>query len=91
MESISLPISNASLSISSGRDGNQDQEPRSPGTIEEWLNELESEFGKLVPWTCPNRLKVILSRIAYKVHKEKPTIGKMCARYQLFYLRRTYL
>ena len=76
MDSISLPISSASLSIGSGREGNQDQDQRPLTTIAECLNELESELEKLVPWTCPNRLKVVLGRIAMKVQKDKPTMGK---------------
>ena len=75
MDSISLPISNSSLSIgSSGKDGSQDQEQR---TVAECLNELENELERLVPWSCPNRLKVILGRIAMKVQKDKPTPGKL--------------
>ena len=75
MDSISLPISNSSLSIgSSGKDGSQDQEQR---TVAEFLNELENELERLVPWSCPNRLKVILGRIAMKVQKDKPTPGKL--------------
>ena len=75
MDSISLPISNSSLSLgSSGKDGSQDQEQR---TVAECLNELENELERLVPWSCPNRLKVILGRIAMKVQKDKPTPGKI--------------
>ena len=72
-----LPPANTSLSSTTARESNQDQELRTPVTfVEDWLNELECEFEKLIPWTCPNRLKVILSRIAIKVHKDKPTSGK---------------
>ena len=75
MDSISLPISNSSLSLgSSGKDGSQDQDQR---TVAECLNELENELERLVPWSCPNRLKVILGRIAMKVQKDKPTPGKI--------------
>lgn len=77
MDSITLPISNASLSLGQGRDGNHDLDQRSPGTVAECLNELEHELEKLLPWTCPMRLKVILGRIAMKVQKEKPTMGKL--------------
>jgi hypothetical protein len=76
MDSLSLPISSASLSIGSGKEGNQDQDQRPHTTIAECLNDLECELGKVVPWTCPNRLKVILGRVAMKVQKDKPTIGK---------------
>ena len=59
------------------KESNQDQELRTPVTfVDDWLNELECEFEKLIPWNCHNRLKVILSRIALKVHKDKPTSGK---------------
>ena len=70
-------MSSASLSIGSGREGNQDHDQRPLTTIAECLNELECELEKLVPWTCPNRLKVILGRIAMKVQKDKPTMGKI--------------
>ena len=66
----------ASLAISSSREYNQDQELRSPGTIGELLNELEAEIDKLVPWICQYKLKVLLGRIAIKVQKDRPTIGK---------------
>ena len=75
MDSISAPISNASLAIGPNRDGNQDQ--GSPSSIAECLNELENELANAVPWTCPNRLKVVLGRIAMKVQKDKPTMGKI--------------
>ena len=78
MDSIFLPNSNTSLTSTAIGNANQEQEPRSPGAlVEDWLNELEFEFEKLIPWTCSNRLKVILSRLAIKVHKEKPTSGKL--------------
>ena len=70
--------SNSSLSLGlSGKDGSQDQEQRNPGTVAECLNELENELERLVPWSCPNRLKVILGRVAMKVQKDKPTPGKI--------------
>ena len=75
MDSISVPISNASLAIGSYRDGNQDQ--GSPSSTADCINELENEIVNAVPWTCPNRLKVVLGRIAMKVQKDKPTMGKM--------------
>ena len=75
MDSISAPISNASLAIGPNRDGNQDQ--GSPSSIAECLNELENELANVIPWTCPNRLKVVLGRIAMKVQKDKPTMGKI--------------
>ena len=75
MDSISVPISNASLAIGSYRDGNQDQ--GSPSSTAECINELENEIVNAVPWTCPNRLKVVLGRIAMKVQKDKPTMGKI--------------
>ena len=75
MDSISAPICNASLAIGPNRDGNQDQ--GSPSSIAECLNELENELANAVPWTCPNRLKVVLGRIAMKVQKDKPTMGKI--------------
>ena len=77
MDSTSNPISNASFLLHPTKDGNQDQEHHSPSSIAECLNELENELGKVVPWTCPMRLKVLLGRIAMKVQKDKPTMGKM--------------
>ena len=77
MDSISLPMSSASLSVGSYREGNQDQDQRPIVTIAECINELECELEKLVSWTCPIRLKVILGRIAMKVQKDKPTMGKI--------------
>ena len=74
MDSISVPISNVSA-IGPNRDGNPDQ--GSPSSIAECLNELENELANVVPWTCPNRLKVVLGRIAMKVQKDKPTMGKI--------------
>lgn len=39
--------------------------------VEELLIDLEHEMDKIYPFTCPNRVRQLLSKIAFKVHKEK--------------------
>lgn len=45
-------------------------EPEEP-SAEDLLIDLEHEMGKICPWTCPNRVRVLLAKIAYDVHKAK--------------------
>jgi hypothetical protein len=45
----------------------EDEEP----SAEDLLIDLENEMAKICPWTCPNRVRILLAKIAYKVHKEK--------------------
>lgn len=49
---------------------NEQQEENEPA-IEELLIDLEHEMDKIYPFTCPNRVRQLLSKIAFKVHKEK--------------------
>ena len=48
------------------------------GIAEDWLKELEVEFERLTRFLCPSRLKVILGRLACKVHMDKgqPVSGR---------------
>ena len=47
-----------------------EEEPEEP-SCEELLLDLEQELSKICPWTCPNKVRILLGKIAYKVHKEK--------------------
>ena len=48
----------------------EEEEPQEP-SCEELLLDLEQELSKICPWTCPNKVRILLGKIAYKVHKEK--------------------
>ncbi len=48
-------------------------------TAEDLLINLKQEMDRIYPWACPHRVKVLLAKIAYKVHKEKvPGKGRVC-------------
>ena len=48
----------------------EEDEPQEP-SVEELLLDLEQELSKICPYTCPNKVRILLGKIAYKVHKEK--------------------
>ena len=49
----------------------KDSEDHEEPSCEDLLIDLEAEMGKICPWTCPNRVRQLLAKIAFKVHKDK--------------------
>ena len=43
--------------------------------ILDWIKELETEVVKTSPWLCTTRLKVVLGRLACKVHNKDRCAG----------------
>ena len=48
----------------------EDDEIDTP-SAEDLYIDLEHEMSKISPYTCPTRVRILLQKIAFKVHKEK--------------------
>ena len=48
----------------------EDDEIDTP-SAEDLYIDLEHEMSKNSPYTCPTRVRILLQKIAFKVHKEK--------------------
>ena len=40
-------------------------------SAEDLYIDLEHEMSKISPYTCPTRVRILLAKVAFKVHKEK--------------------
>ena len=49
----------------------EDEDEIDGPSAEDIYIDLESEMAKIVPYTCPTKVRVLLAKVAFKVHKEK--------------------
>ena len=56
-------------------------------SVEDLLLDLDHEMSKVCQWTCPNRVRQLLAKIAYKVHKEKEPGSKILILFLDFLLK----